>query len=105
MSPAPARSTTASSSPCSPARAMTAGSGVSTSQQQRPRLGWAGLPPTARAQLELPIKKESRIMKVGFIGLGIMGKPMALNLRKGGHELFAQTRSGVPQDLLDAGAT
>ena len=27
-------------------------------------------------------------MKVGFIGLGIMGKPMALNLGKGGHELF-----------------
>ena len=29
-------------------------------------------------------------MKVGFIGLGIMGKPMALNLGKGGHELFLQ---------------
>lgn len=26
-------------------------------------------------------------MKVGFIGLGIMGKPMAKNLIKGGHEL------------------
>ena len=26
-------------------------------------------------------------MKIGFIGLGIMGKPMALNLIKGGHEL------------------
>lgn len=26
-------------------------------------------------------------MKIGFIGLGIMGKPMAMNLIKGGHEL------------------
>ena len=45
------------------------------------------------------------VMKVGFIGLGIMGKPMAVNLGKGGHELFLHTRSGVPQDLLDAGGT
>ncbi len=27
-------------------------------------------------------------MKIGFIGLGIMGKPMAKNLIKGGHELL-----------------
>jgi len=27
--------------------------------------------------------------KIGFIGLGIMGKPMLRNLRKGGHELVA----------------
>ncbi len=26
-------------------------------------------------------------MKIGFIGLGIMGKPMAKNLVKAGHEL------------------
>ena len=26
-------------------------------------------------------------MKIGFIGLGIMGKPMACNLMKAGHEL------------------
>ena len=38
-------------------------------------------------------------MKVGFIGLGIMGQPMALNLIKGGHELFLHSRSGVPQAL------
>ena len=35
-------------------------------------------------------------MKIGFIGLGIMGAPMARNLIKGGHELFLHTRSGVP---------
>lgn len=42
-------------------------------------------------------------MDVGFIGLGIMGKPMACNLIKGGHTLFLCSRSGVPQELKDAG--
>ena len=27
-------------------------------------------------------------MKIGFIGLGIMGKPMAKNLLKAGHEII-----------------
>ena len=27
-------------------------------------------------------------MKIGFVGLGIMGHPMALNLIKGRHELL-----------------
>jgi 2-hydroxy-3-oxopropionate reductase len=40
---------------------------------------------------------------IGFIGLGIMGKPMALNLIKGGHTLFLASRSGVPKELTDAG--
>ena len=44
-------------------------------------------------------------MKVGFIGLGIMGRPMAANLQKGGHELFLYTRSGVPASFKEAGAT
>ncbi|WP_269500148.1 2-hydroxy-3-oxopropionate reductase [Castellaniella sp. S9] len=41
---------------------------------------------------------------IGFIGLGIMGTPMAANLIAGGHALTVQTRSKVPQSLLDAGA-
>ena len=40
---------------------------------------------------------------IGFIGLGIMGKPMAANLIKGGHALFLYSRSGVPQELTAAG--
>jgi 2-hydroxy-3-oxopropionate reductase len=43
-------------------------------------------------------------MKMGWIGLGIMGAPMAGHLRAAGHELFVNTRSAVPQALLDAGA-
>ncbi len=27
-------------------------------------------------------------MQIGFVGLGIMGRPMAHNLIKGGHQLF-----------------
>jgi len=41
--------------------------------------------------------------KLGFIGLGIMGAPMAGHLLAGGHTLFVRTRSKVPEAL--AGAT
>jgi len=43
--------------------------------------------------------------KVGFIGLGIMGRPMAGHLQKGGHELFVYARRKPPRELLDGGAT
>jgi 2-hydroxy-3-oxopropionate reductase len=42
--------------------------------------------------------------KLGFIGLGIMGSPMAGHLLKGGHQVFVTTRSQVPEDLIKAGA-
>ena len=42
-------------------------------------------------------------MNVGFIGLGIMGKPMVANLIKGSHTLFLTSRSGVPAELTAAG--
>ncbi|MFS8930730.1 2-hydroxy-3-oxopropionate reductase (Tartronate semialdehyde reductase) (TSAR) [Cupriavidus taiwanensis] len=41
--------------------------------------------------------------KIGFIGLGVMGKPMVRHLVDGGHSVFAHSRSGVPQDLQDTG--
>jgi 2-hydroxy-3-oxopropionate reductase len=40
--------------------------------------------------------------KVGFIGLGIMGAPMAANLAKGGHELFVHSSKPLPQELAGA---
>ena len=40
---------------------------------------------------------------VGFIGLGIMGSPMAGHLIKGGHRVHLHSRSKVPQPLVDAG--
>jgi 2-hydroxy-3-oxopropionate reductase len=41
--------------------------------------------------------------KIGFVGLGIMGSPMAGNLIKGGHELFLYSHSSVPDALVQAG--
>ena len=38
-------------------------------------------------------------MNLGFIGLGIMGAPMAGHLAAAGHSLFVHTRSKVPADL------
>ena len=38
-------------------------------------------------------------MKVGFIGLGIMGRPMAEHLAAAGHEMFLTSRSGVPEGM------
>jgi len=43
--------------------------------------------------------------KVGFIGMGIMGRPMSLNLIRGGHELYVHSRHGAPQEVLAAGVT
>lgn len=45
-------------------------------------------------------------MKVGFIGLGIMGKPMAKNLLKAGYELVVTNRSkSSVEELVALGAT
>lgn len=45
-------------------------------------------------------------MKVGFIGLGIMGKPMSINLLKKGYEVLVNTRrKETATDVLNAGAT
>lgn len=43
--------------------------------------------------------------KIGFIGLGIMGHPMAHHLQKGGHELFVVKRAKpIPEELAQGGA-
>lgn len=42
---------------------------------------------------------------IGFIGLGIMGKPMAGHLIKGGHRLFLHSRSGVSAELIELGGS
>ncbi|TFW07022.1 2-hydroxy-3-oxopropionate reductase [Oxalobacteraceae bacterium OM1] len=41
--------------------------------------------------------------KVGFIGLGIMGTPMARHLIEAGHEVFLYSISSVPGSLVEAG--
>ena len=46
---------------------------------------------------------DTTSLKLGFIGLGIMGAPMAGHLLAAGHRLFVHARSQVPAGL--AGAT
>jgi 2-hydroxy-3-oxopropionate reductase len=41
-------------------------------------------------------------MKIGFIGLGIMGRPMALNLKKAGHELIVPERASLTSEIREA---
>jgi 2-hydroxy-3-oxopropionate reductase len=41
---------------------------------------------------------------VGFIGLGIMGRPMAANLQAAGHRLFVLESSAAAGDFVSAGA-
>src|SRR5262249_49322779 len=43
-------------------------------------------------------------MQIGFVGLGIMGRPMANNLIKAGHQLFVYGKRTVPPEIRD-GAT
>ncbi len=42
---------------------------------------------------------------LGFVGLGIMGTPMAGHLLKAGHQMFVHSRSSVPDGLIQLGAT
>ena len=42
-------------------------------------------------------------MKLGFIGLGIMGSPMAGHLITGGHEVYLYSLPAVPAALVEAG--
>jgi len=41
-------------------------------------------------------------MKIGFIGLGIMGAPMALNLTKAGHEVVVPERKSLTSEIRGA---
>ena len=42
-------------------------------------------------------------MKVGFIGLGIMGRAMSSRLIDGGHELYLHSHKPAPKELTDKG--
>lgn len=52
-------------------------------------------------QVSQPISQQ---LTLGFIGLGIMGAPMAARLLAAGHQLFVQSQGGVPPELSQAGA-
>ena len=53
-----------------------------------------------------PTKGDAVAETIGFIGLGVMGKPMAGHLLKGGYRLVVHNRSrGAVDELVAAGAT
>ena len=56
--------------------------------------------------MQQPLSKEKTrdMANIGFIGLGIMGRPMAGHLLTAGHRLFAHSRSSVPEELIKNGA-
>ncbi len=41
-------------------------------------------------------------MKIGFIGLGIMGRPMALNLKNASHDIIVPERSSLTDEIRAA---
>ena len=45
------------------------------------------------------------VLKIGFVGLGIMGTPMAEHLIHAGHQLFVFTRGKMPQAISTGSAT
>ncbi len=44
-------------------------------------------------------------LKIGFVGLGIMGAPMASHLIKAGHQLFVHTLGKMPEAIASSSAT
>ena len=47
----------------------------------------------------------SQPLKIGFVGLGIMGTPMAGHLIGAGHQLFVFTRGKMPEAIISSNAT
>jgi 2-hydroxy-3-oxopropionate reductase len=43
-------------------------------------------------------------LDIGFIGLGIMGTPMAGHLIQAGHRLSVHSRNSIPKEITEAGA-
>jgi 2-hydroxy-3-oxopropionate reductase len=48
---------------------------------------------------------QSSALKIGFIGLGIMGAPMAGHLIEAGHQLFVYTLGKMPETISGSSAT
>ena len=47
----------------------------------------------------------SQPLKIGFVGLGIMGAPMASHLIQAGHQLFVYTLGKMPEAIASSSAT
>src|SRR5581483_8182670 len=90
-------------------RNFTAGSCIRQLAQGESRANGDSRPTRASSARALPETRWAGtgcVMHVGFIGLGIMGAPMALNIRKRGHRLTVYNRTpDKARALVEAGAT
>jgi len=106
--PAAARSTTPFCSHTSTASATPARSAANTSRPPAPRSAWAGWRRRARAEFQTTTNAETDHMttslKLGFIGLGIMGAPMAGHLISAGHQLFVFTHGKLAPEIAATNA-
>jgi 2-hydroxy-3-oxopropionate reductase len=55
--------------------------------------------------MSTPLNTPPAPLRLGFIGLGIMGAPMAGHLLAAGHTLFVHTRGRVPPAIAESRAT
>src|SRR5688572_8319730 len=79
---------------------------VARPAEQRFRSTLPGRCHYTRRAFRFVINGENPTMKVGFIGLGMMGGGMALNLRKAGHDVLVyDVRPDCGKALVEAGAT
>src|SRR5688500_11316988 len=59
-----------------------------------------GPPHLGRGHRSRTTERTATMQKIGFIGLGIMGAPMAANLIKAGHEVTGYARSSASTERL-----
>jgi 2-hydroxy-3-oxopropionate reductase len=61
--------------------------------------------PAAKPKHRKEKTMTSKPLNIGFIGLGIMGTPMAGHLIATGHQVFVHARSKVPELITNSSAT
>src|SRR5436189_3429303 len=82
------------------------GEGLQTDYAHPCTMAPRGFADGKRTQHLIKSKQTNRrkAMKIGFVGLGIMGVPMAGNLLKGGHQVHAYDLRPIPDSLTGGGA-
>jgi len=79
---------------------------VAHSQERKPREAGDRLVPQELSGSAGPEVDEGLIVHVGFVGTGNMGRPMATNVLKAGHQLTVwDLRREATRDLENLGAT
>src|SRR3984893_17834458 len=99
--PAPERSTIPFCSDISTRSDIAAGLAANISRRLPPSKASGGTRPKRSTHSQA--RRKIQMIDVGFIGLGIMGRPMASHLQAAGHRLFLHDVGPVAQELVAAG--